>query len=90
MKTGAIFACFFLTCAFLTCTAARAQRAPAFQSETQPVLIDAVVTGKKGEYVRDLTAKDFRIWEDNKEQTVESLSLETASSVRTPSAGVVL
>jgi VWFA-related protein len=48
------------------------------KSETRLVLVDAVVTGKKGEYIRDLTAKDFRVWEDNKEQTIQSFSLESA------------
>ena len=48
------------------------------QSETRVVLVNAVVTGKKGEYIRDLTAKDFRVWEDNKQQTIQSFSLESA------------
>ena len=48
------------------------------QSETRVVLVNAVVTGKKGEYVHDLTAKDFRVWEDNKQQTIQSFSLESA------------
>jgi VWFA-related protein len=43
------------------------------------VLVDAVVTGKKGEYIHDLTAKDFRVWEDNKEQTIQSFSLESGA-----------
>jgi len=30
------------------------------------------VTDKKGAYVKDLTAKDFRLWEDNKEQVIQS------------------
>ncbi len=77
MKTFAILLC-------LTCVPLPGQRAPVFQSETRQVLIDAVVTGKKGEYLRDLTAKDFRIWEDNREQPVQSLSPETASSAAEP------
>ncbi len=77
MKTFAILLC-------LTCVPLPGQRAPVFQSETRQVLIDAIVTGKRGEYVRDLRAKDFRIWEDNKEQPVESLSLENASSPSEP------
>ena len=47
-----------------------------FRTETKLVLVDAVVTDKKGNYVRDLTAKDFRIWEDKTEQVVKSFSLE--------------
>src|SRR5579863_2328720 len=50
------------------------------QSETRVVLVDAVVTGKKGEYIRDLTAKDFRVWEDNKEQIIQSFTFESAGS----------
>ena len=47
-----------------------------FRTETKLVLVDAVVTDKKGNYVRDLTAKDFRVWEDKTEQTVKSFSFE--------------
>src|ERR1035438_9566597 len=61
-----------------------AQKAPVFSSETKVVLVDAVVTGKKGEYLRDLTAKDFRVWEDNKEQTIKSFSVESNSSGAEP------
>jgi VWFA-related protein len=44
------------------------------RTETRLVLVDAVVTDKKGNYVRNLTDKDFRVWEDNKEQTVKTFS----------------
>jgi VWFA-related protein len=64
----------------IACITAKAWQAPVFQSETKVVLVDAVVTGKKGEYIRDLTAKNFRIWEDNREQTIQSFSVETDSS----------
>ena len=47
------------------------------RAETRLVLVDAVVTDKKGNYIRDLAQKDFRVWEDNKEQTVKSFSLES-------------
>lgn len=47
------------------------------RTETKLVLVDAVVTDKKGNYIRDLTAKDFRIWEDKTEQMVKSFSLES-------------
>jgi VWFA-related protein len=35
-----------------------------------------VVTDKKGNCVRDLKQKDFKVWEDNKEQTIKSFSFE--------------
>src|SRR5205085_2340186 len=44
--------------------------------ETKLVLVDVVVTDKKGNYIRDLSAKDFRVWEDKTEQTVKSFSHE--------------
>jgi hypothetical protein len=62
--------------------AARAQDANAqapgsvIKAETRVVLVDAVVTDKKGNYVQDLEQKDFRVWEDNKEQAVTSFSFE--------------
>jgi len=46
------------------------------KTETRVVLVDAVVTDKKGAYIHDLTQKDFKVWEDNKEQTIRSFSFE--------------
>ena len=46
------------------------------RAETRLVLVDTVVTDKKGNYVRDLAAKDFKVWEDNKEQPIKSFSFE--------------
>ena len=46
------------------------------RTETKVVLVDAVVTDKKGNYLRDLTVKDFKVWEDNKEQSISSFSFE--------------
>jgi VWFA-related protein len=63
---------------------ARAQ-APAdpgavIHTETKLVLVDTVVTDKKGNYVHDLEAKDFKVWEDNKEQQIKSFSFEAGSA----------
>ena len=55
---------------------APASTAPVIKTETRLVLVDTVVTDKKGNYIRDLTAKDFRVWEDNSEQTIKSFSFE--------------
>lgn len=58
-----------------------AQDAPAvIRTESRVVLVDAVVTDKKGNYVRDLKQKDFRVWEDNKEQSINSFSFEAAAA----------
>ena len=69
---------------FLAAAAALAQQGGVIQTETRVVLVDAIVTGKNGAYVRDLTSKDFRVWQDNKEQTIKSLTLESASTASQP------
>jgi VWFA-related protein len=50
------------------------------RTETKLVVVDAVVTGKKGEYVRDLKQKDFKVYEDGKEQNVKSFTFEADPS----------
>src|SRR6266853_3280156 len=44
------------------------------KKESKLVLVDSVVTDKKGNYVRDLTQNDFKVFEDNKEQPVSTFS----------------
>jgi VWFA-related protein len=73
MKWAAMFG---LTCAMW------AQQNAVIQTETRVVVVDAIVTGKGGAYVRDLAAKDFRIWEDNKEQRLANVTLESAGRGR--------
>jgi VWFA-related protein len=48
--------------------------AQVIRAESRVVLVDAVVTDKKGNYVHDLTQKDFKVYEDSKEQAVTSFS----------------
>ncbi len=43
------------------------------KTETRLVLVDIVVT-KKGQYVDDLELKNFKVWEDNKEQQLKTFS----------------
>lgn len=69
----------FLAAAIGIAGAARAQDdhaqtsgQPVIKTEAREVLVDAVVTDKKGNYIKDLEQKDFRVWEDNKEQRVTS------------------
>src|SRR5262252_3931461 len=52
---------------------------PTVKVETRVVLVDAVVTDKKGHYVQDLGANDFKLWEDGKEQPVTSFTREDAN-----------
>ncbi|HEY8716830.1 MAG TPA: VWA domain-containing protein, partial [Candidatus Acidoferrum sp.] len=44
------------------------------RKESKLVLVDAVVTDKKGNYLRDLTQNEFKVYEDNKEQAISSFS----------------
>jgi VWFA-related protein len=57
-----------------------ASQATVFKAQTKLVLVDSIVTDKKGNYIRDLTQKNFRVWEDNKEQEVKSFSYESANA----------
>src|SRR5258708_7166384 len=58
---------------------------PVIKTETRLVLVDTVVTDKKGNYIRDLTQKDFKVWEDNKEQPIKGFSFEADPANQTPS-----
>jgi VWFA-related protein len=53
---------------------------PVIRTESRVVLVDAVVTDKKGNYVHDLSQKDFKVYEDNKEQPVTSFSFGNDSA----------
>lgn len=67
--------------AILSHTPARAQDAGGgltIRAETRVVLVDAVVADKKGKFIRDLSANDFRVWEDGKEQKIAGFSLESS------------
>src|SRR6202161_2159669 len=64
--------------------AAGADETAVFQAETRLFLVDTVVTDKKGEYVRDLAEKDFKVWEDGKEQALTSLSFEESTGSSSP------
>ena len=64
----------------LSAPPAQAQQADAanpIKAEARLVLVDTVVTDKKGNYIHDLAQKDFKVWEDNKEQTIKSFSYES-------------
>src|SRR5215471_11404229 len=58
-----------------TASAPDQQPAPVvIRKETKLVLVDAVVTDKKGNYVRDLAKNDFKVFEDSKEQAINNFS----------------
>ena len=46
----------------------------AIKAETREVRVDVVVTDKKGNYVQDLTTNDFRLYEDDKQQPINSFT----------------
>ncbi len=54
------------------------------KKETKLVLVDAVVMDKKGNYVRDLEQKDFKVYEDNKEQSVTSFTPASQGNPQSP------
>jgi VWFA-related protein len=59
----------------LPCNAQETSRA-VIKAETRLVLVDAVVTNKKGEFVHGLSEKDFTVLEDSREQVITSFSFE--------------
>jgi VWFA-related protein len=61
-----------------TCLQAQESPGPIIRSETRTVLVDAVAVDKKGKFVTDLAQKDFRVWEDGKEQKLTGFSLESS------------
>ena len=60
------------------------QTAPVIKKESRLVLVDAVVTDKKGNYVHDLSQGDFKVYEDNKEQAVTSFSTGSGANTMSP------
>jgi len=57
-----------------TATTPEQQPVVVIKKESKLVLVDSVVTDKKGNYVRELTQNDFKVFEDNKEQPVSTFS----------------
>jgi VWFA-related protein len=49
------------------------------RAESRVVRVDAIVTDKKGDYVTDLTAKDFHVYDNNKEQDIVNFSFGSGS-----------
>ena len=61
------------------------QRPPVFRSGIELVEVDAIVTGRDGNPVRDLTAADFEVFENGRPQAIQTfrfveLPYETASA----------
>lgn len=60
----------------LSAQAPPADSGATIKAETRLVIVDTVVTDKKGGYIHDLTQKNFRVFEDGKEMDVKSFSSE--------------
>src|ERR1700737_4737595 len=58
------------------------QSSVVIRKESRLVLVDTVVTDKKGEYIRDLKQSDFKVYEDNKEQTISSFSTGSDAAIQ--------
>ena len=57
-----------------------ASSAPVIRAESRVVRVDVIVTDKKGNYVHDLTAKDFRVFDNDKEQQIVNFSFGSSES----------
>ena len=56
---------------------------PVLRSESRVVRVDVVVTDKKGNYLPDLAAKDFHVFDNGKEQPIVNFSFGAASGSST-------
>jgi VWFA-related protein len=60
------------------CAGGEQQASPAtamtIKKESDLVLVDVIVTDRKGNYVQNLEERDFRVYDDGKEQTITSFS----------------
>lgn len=76
-----------------TAAAAAAGQAPSqpprFRVAVDVVSIDAVVTNRRGEVVRDLAAADFDVFQDGRRQKVRFAQFVPVDTVPAPAAGVL-
>src|SRR5215472_757933 len=49
---------------------------PVIKAEARLVLVDTIVTDKKGNYIDDLKQENFKVQEDGKDQQIKSFSFE--------------
>lgn len=69
---------------FLAQEAASPTPVTVIKTEAREVLVDTIVTDKHGNYVHDLEQKDFRVFEDDKEQKIKSFTF--AADPKSPAA----
>ncbi|HXQ26479.1 MAG TPA: VWA domain-containing protein [Candidatus Acidoferrales bacterium] len=51
---------------------------PVLRTESREVRVDVIVTDKKGNYIHDLTPKDFRVFDNDKEEPIVNFSFGSA------------
>jgi len=76
----------------VACTAAAvaaSQAPPRFRVAVDVVSIDAVVTDRNGEVVRDLTAADFEVFQDGERQKVTFAEFVPVNTVAAPAARAI-
>lgn len=85
--------CLFVSTVLLYCFSVSAQTGvraplsnatenqPTFHATTRLVLVDVVVTNKKGEFVRNLKSADFTVLEDGRLQTVAGFTPHSSADV---------
>jgi VWFA-related protein len=56
-----------------------ASGSPVIRAESRVVRVDVIVTDKKGNYIHDLTAKDFHVFDNNQEQAIVNFSYGSSS-----------
>lgn len=69
---------------------AKTAEPPTFRATSRLVLVDVVVTSKKGEFVRDLKASDFTVLEDGKVQRISAFAAHLSSESTASSAPMQL
>jgi VWFA-related protein len=77
--------CIFALILGMAAAGARAQTGTIIQTEKRIVLVDVTVTDKKGNSVSGLMQKDFRVWEDGKEQVISNFSSEADPTAKADS-----
>src|ERR1700689_1138466 len=60
-------------------TGATAPGSQVLRAESRVVRVDVIVTDKKGNYIHDLTAKDFHVFDNNQEEPIVNFSYGSTS-----------
>ncbi len=82
-----LFLCHFLWAQSTKSTQQPANRGePTFKLPVDVIVVSAVVTDKEGNPVTDLTQRDFKVFEDGKQQAIQTFFLESYAPIQSGSA----